>query len=101
MNKILVVLAAAFLLSSCEDHDDSKSKPKLVRFKSLPVELADCRTYVVTTDYNTTMVITRCPMSTTNTLYGKYGNTTTVDESPSSDTEGEVDDRPKEKADEK
>jgi len=97
MNKILVVVIAALFLSSCEDHDDTKGKPKLVRFKSLPAELADCRTFVVTTDYNVSMVITRCPMSTTNTRYGKYGDTTTIDDSPSPDVDCDTGDRPKEK----
>lgn len=76
--KTIILLACAFILSGCDELREEDQKPREIKVK-MPAGLKDCKTYRVATEFNSFILITRCPNSATTTDYAK-SRTTLIDE---------------------
>tara|TARA_B100000073_G_C23723299_1_gene568386 strand:- start:1881 stop:2111 length:231 start_codon:yes stop_codon:yes gene_type:complete len=72
--KFLFLILTVLFLSACTPSHKNKTQSF-----SLPPELADCKVFMLSNDIGSSIYVTRCPNSTTNTsTTGKNAQSVTV-----------------------
>ncbi|WP_407305391.1 hypothetical protein [Acinetobacter sp.] len=100
MNHRIVLIVgmtlASMLLSSCDEHDDSKAHKNAAGIPdaeeievNFPAEMMGCKVYRVH-GKAFQMMVTHCPNATTTTQYGKYGKSIVENPNPDPDFECET-----------
>lgn len=75
--KSVLILLAVLCLSAC----DNTVEPKITNMTDdykLPVELSDCRVYLLHNKYSTAITVVRCGNNVTTQLGTKFKQTTTL-----------------------